>query len=517
MMIPRKLHRIWLGGSMPQEFQRFGEALAALHPAWEIRTWSEEDLQWLENSDLFRAASTKAEQADIARYEIVRREGGIYLDTDFEPLQPFDSLLEGDNELILAEERSEILVNSFFGAVPDSPFLTYLIAELRISLGAGPERPPNEASGPHFFTRCVRRWRAVHATKCTVLARDRLFPVGPAQFPLTVAPSPSTLAIHHWAHSWRPTPLKPVRNTLRSRLRRLAQQLKLQAVGLQQRWDRLEPRAEVPRQSVDATYVGDRLIMVNTVHGYPIRAFSQDLNITASLLSTGTYDPAFHHFLERELQPWDVVVDVGANIGLFTIAAGRTVGFMGRVIAFEPNPSTCSLLRQNVYMNQMLGLRAEIAIIQSAVGAESATADLAYSDSDPGRANMMGGSVGGPATTVEVEVVRLDDALEHLHEIRLLKIDVEGRELAALQGASRLVAERRIRLLDIELVDTHAGAGWPDLEQLLVRFVDEFGAKSFLLNQDGTRFAISLDEALHSDSVSHLLFEFPRAEAVVRD
>ncbi len=495
---------------MPAEFVDFGERWAALHPTWEVRTWGEEDLQWLENRDLFEAANSRAEQSDIARYEVVRRDGGFYVDTDFEPFQALDTLLEDGAELIVAEERRSVYPNSFFAAEPNSPFLSYVVTELRQSMIGNTERQPNEASGPHFFTRCLRRWTATNPTKLALLSRDRLFSVGPSQVPLSLPPLPSTLAVHHWAHSWRPAQPRPKRRTLRSHLRSVLKTVKKATTRFQARWDALEPSPIIARQPIDATYLGDGVVLVNTVYGYPLRAFSSDLNITGSLLSAGTYDPAFHQFLRRELRPWDVIVDVGANIGLFTVAAGHLVGEMGRVIAFEPNPHTFALLGDNVYMNQMIAMRAEIDCLHRAVGAESGSATLSFCRSDMGKASLGSGDVGGDPETCEVEVVALDDVLSDVAEIHLLKVDVEGNELAVLQGMSRLLSERRVRLIDLELADTLAGPSWHALEQFLGRTVEEFGAKTFDLNADGTRRPISLEAALHANRLSHLILEFPK-------
>src|SRR3954452_9252859 len=88
LLIPRIIHRVWLGdGAMPPEYEAFGETWAQHHPGWEMRLWRSSDLPPLRNQDLFDRATSFAQQSDIARYELLLRHGGVYVDTDFECLR----------------------------------------------------------------------------------------------------------------------------------------------------------------------------------------------------------------------------------------------------------------------------------------------------------------------------------------------------------------------------------------------------------------------------------------------
>src|SRR3954469_16671428 len=129
MAIPRKLHRVWLGREMPAEYVEYGRSWERLHPGWEVRTWGEADLDWLENRAEFERAPRFTTKANIARYEIVHREGGVYVDCDFEALRPIDDLLDGAT-LVVGEERAGRLNNAWFAATPGHAVLRYAIDEL---------------------------------------------------------------------------------------------------------------------------------------------------------------------------------------------------------------------------------------------------------------------------------------------------------------------------------------------------------------------------------------------------
>jgi FkbM family methyltransferase len=99
------------------------------------------------------------------------------------------------------------------------------------------------------------------------------------------------------------------------------------------------------------TYIGNNLVFVPTSLGLPLIAFADDLQLTPSLLTHRQWDTPTTHLLERVLQPGDHFLDVGANIGYFTIFGAARVGFTGRVHAFEPHPRTYDLLARNVRLN----------------------------------------------------------------------------------------------------------------------------------------------------------------------
>jgi FkbM family methyltransferase len=139
------------------------------------------------------------------------------------------------------------------------------------------------------------------------------------------------------------------------------------------------------------------------------------------------------------------VLDVGANIGLSAIEFARSAGAGGKVIAFEPHPDTAARLRANLERNGI----GNVEIIQSAVGAAAGTvtfnesADATLSSASLVPRNLVR-SFEVPLTTVDIAW-----AAAGKPKISALKIDVEGGELAVLQGASELLArEHPVILLE---------------------------------------------------------------------
>ena len=90
--IPKIVHQIWLGSELPDVYARFREGWMELHPEWEFRLWTDEAVAELDfdERDLYEGSWNFAMKANILRAVVVRRFGGLYVDVDYECLQPLD-------------------------------------------------------------------------------------------------------------------------------------------------------------------------------------------------------------------------------------------------------------------------------------------------------------------------------------------------------------------------------------------------------------------------------------------
>jgi len=135
-MIPRVLHFVWIQGlaAMPADYWRCLESWAPMHPGWEVRVWDRGTLGWIENVWVW-TINNPTLQSEIARFEIVNRHGGIYMDADMECVRPIGDLVTGLNAF--ASMRNDTMVETAgFGAAADHPWLRDLVQRI----GAGRER-----------------------------------------------------------------------------------------------------------------------------------------------------------------------------------------------------------------------------------------------------------------------------------------------------------------------------------------------------------------------------------------
>jgi len=171
-------------------------------------------------------------------------------------------------------------------------------------------------------------------------------------------------------------------------------------------------------------------------------------------------------FAREFVQAGDVVWDVGANVGLLSIAAAERSGVSGRVIAIEPDIWLAALLRKSAAMQPLSSARIEV--IPAAVFDSPVIAS--FKIAQRGRASnflaVAGGSTqaGGVRETVSVVTITLDWLLEQGAAPNVLKIDVEGAERNVLLGAQRVLAEARPVVL-IEVYDDSRA----DVTEMLLR------------------------------------------------
>ena len=147
------------------------------------------------------------------------------------------------------------------------------------------------------------------------------------------------------------------------------------------------------------------------------------------MLTKGCYEPTETDPVRKRLQPGDTFIDVGASIGWFTVIASQLVGENGRVIAFEPEPTSFAPLKRNVEAN---GCR-NVVLVQKALSNEPGIVSLHLARKSKGTHSIV--LKKGYKTSIEVEAVRLDDYLqEHESEADFVKIDIEGAEGMVLDG-----------------------------------------------------------------------------------
>lgn len=155
-----------------------------------------------------------------------------------------------------------------------------------------------------------------------------------------------------------------------------------------------------------------------------------------------TWNADEYDAFRRDIRPGDVVFDVGANLGAYTLLFAQWVGPAGKVVAFEPAPAAATGLRRLVALND---LRERVEIVETAVSGAVGTAQFA-SDGSSG-ANALVNVPHGSRGVISVPTTSLD-AFCDAHRLRpdVIKIDVEGEELDVLRGARQTLSRPSIQV-----------------------------------------------------------------------
>lgn len=170
----------------------------AMNPGWMFMTHasSAEARSWMRCADVFDRQDTWAGKSDVLRYEVLARWGGIYVDTDVEPLKPLGPLLDGDP--FIAWETNRLLCPTVMGAPAGHPAIEALLDALPDWANRRTAAPPNQQTGPYFVTHVWRR-----RTDVRKLDRETFYPVGWWEREKLGGPYPEeSYTVHHWNAGW---------------------------------------------------------------------------------------------------------------------------------------------------------------------------------------------------------------------------------------------------------------------------------------------------------------------------
>jgi inositol phosphorylceramide mannosyltransferase catalytic subunit len=213
-IVPKKIHQIWLGSKMPKKYEKWIDNLKKYNPDYEYCLWDEEKILKLDliNRKQFIDAKNYGVKSDIARYEILYKFGGIYLDTDFEPLKKFNKKLL-TFPFIAGQlfDNNPQIANGFIIASKGSVILRLIINNLccfpKNNLNANQIL---NYSGPFYLTRIIKK--NLKKFKDIVILPSQYFYPWP-NFSISNKDSRysyvtnKTIAIHHWHVSWIYLPL----------------------------------------------------------------------------------------------------------------------------------------------------------------------------------------------------------------------------------------------------------------------------------------------------------------------
>ena len=171
-------------------------------------------------------------------------------------------------------------------------------------------------------------------------------------------------------------------------------------------------------------------------------------SIAREVCFTGRYEPQETQIAARLLAPGMVVADVGANWGYFTLTCAHLVGRRGRVIALEPHPALSSTLAANVARNTL----SQVEPLALAAGARTGTRGFVGFAHDGGNSGVSRAVSSAERADFESRTAALDDLFGErgLSTIDLVKMDIEGGEVDAIEGMSVGLAARRYRFVLLE-------------------------------------------------------------------
>lgn len=205
--LPPRIHFVWVGSEPPRNVLLRMMTWAGLNPLFEVIVWGSDALAELAAADaagieeaLYLVCPNAAATSDVARFAILRRFGGVYLDADMEASRPITPLLEYGNGFVVRESRS-LVVAGALGLPPASAFASVALRVMNTAANRHGELN-NFISGPPLITELCRSFRSSGLSAPSVLPDWTFFPENPFRFPRRRRGPVPPFGIHLYEHSW---------------------------------------------------------------------------------------------------------------------------------------------------------------------------------------------------------------------------------------------------------------------------------------------------------------------------
>jgi FkbM family methyltransferase len=162
----------------------------------------------------------------------------------------------------------------------------------------------------------------------------------------------------------------------------------------------------------------------------------KDTALGFSLRFKGNFEPVQTRKFIKSVKKGDTVLDVGANVGYYTVLASKLVGAKGKVYAFEPDRRNVELLNKNIKLNNCLNVE----VVPLALGAKNKISYFLSDKTNPGESR-----ISEKVTRELVRVKTLDTLVRErkIKKVDVIKLDVEGGEVDVLRGAKTLLTTSR--------------------------------------------------------------------------
>lgn len=209
-------------------------------------------------------------------------------------------------------------------------------------------------------------------------------------------------------------------------------------------------------------YLGPDVAITRLIDGHHLFVDPQDESVSSHLIAHGFWETWIHSVVWSLVQPGDRVIEVGANLGYYTIAMALKVGAQGSVVALEANPRLAALVQRSVDFN---GYGDRVRVVPKAATNDPGPVSFMVSrrNSGGGHSGVAPGHVTPGMEEVRVDGVKLDDLCDHADFIRM---DAEGSEPLILRGAERLLQNPKITVC-LEW-DTYQMGGRADVHELVM-------------------------------------------------
>ena len=205
--LPKKIHQIWVGCPFPAKYGALADTWKRFNPAWEYRLWTDKDIDevGLPDRGLYESITNNGQKSDFLRYHILNSQGGLYVDTDFECLHPFDNFSYLDFLTGIGYPSKVELYIGLIATIPHHPIIERIVLEMN-NINSGNWRNIFNSTGSYFFTRVFFEVVGEYMKGVVAMPTGYFYPfsnqTGHQNRDGKKYVKGYSFALHHWAVSW---------------------------------------------------------------------------------------------------------------------------------------------------------------------------------------------------------------------------------------------------------------------------------------------------------------------------
>jgi FkbM family methyltransferase len=217
---------------------------------------------------------------------------------------------------------------------------------------------------------------------------------------------------------------------------------------------------------------------IYTKYGTKMYLDKLDNVVSKDLAVNQIWEPNETKILQKIIQKDMNVIDIGANIGYYTILFSKWVGDKGKIFSFEPESENFRLLKKNINANKANN----VITFQKAVSNQNESKTLFLSEENKGDHQII--DLGENRTQIGIECTKLDSTIAAEHKIDLIKMDIQGAEMLALEGMNKILENNSKMTILMEFWPYGIEKSGYNPKNLLEK-LEKYGFKIFLIKDEG--------------------------------
>lgn len=244
-------------------------------------------------------------------------------------------------------------------------------------------------------------------------------------------------------------------------------------------------------------YIGNNRMLISTIWKGTLIVPADDLSLMPQLALSGAVELPLTQYLINHMKPGQTAVDIGANVGYYSVLFGMLVGTQGQVIAYEANPEIVHYLNDSLSINY---LHDRTIVHNKAVYSQNKAVSFYANEKFKGNASIQKHNetyfqhYKEEVQSITIPAERLDLLYSSVPRIDLLKMDIEGGEYHAFLGMKEYLTQRSIETIIFELNNAALQSDLEPFHQLLRSYHEQYGYLFYLINSEGQLVSFPLEE-----------------------